>query len=76
MPLDEIPYVDFPELKFDEHESTQMPFRYVKGDDGKPIMPEVGQDVAAGCRAIRMLTPQGMVDLIRADADKAIDDLF
>ncbi|KAL1887356.1 hypothetical protein Sste5346_010266 [Sporothrix stenoceras] len=56
--LDDIPYLDFPELKFNEHESTQMPFRYVKGDDGKPIMPE------------------GMVDLIRKDSDKAIDDLF
>ncbi|KAK5987102.1 Protein arginine N-methyltransferase SFM1 [Cladobotryum mycophilum] len=56
--LDQVPYVDFPELKFNEHESTQMPFRYVKTEDGKPIM------------------PQGMVDLIQKDADKAVDDLF
>ncbi|KAL2019724.1 hypothetical protein VTK56DRAFT_9261 [Thermocarpiscus australiensis] len=56
--LQEIPYLDYPELKFNEHESTQMPFRYVKGEDGKAIMPE------------------GMVDLIRKDSDKAIDDLF
>ncbi|KAI1389522.1 DUF431-domain-containing protein [Hypoxylon trugodes] len=56
--LNKIPYLDFPELKFNEHESTQMPFRYVKGDDEKPIMPE------------------GMVDLIKKDADKSIDDLF
>ena len=41
MPLQDIPYLDFPELQFDEHESTQMPFRYVKGDDGKPAMPKV-----------------------------------
>jgi ribosome biogenesis SPOUT family RNA methylase Rps3 len=40
-PLKEIPYLDHPELNFNEHESTQMPFRYVKGEDGKPIMPEV-----------------------------------
>lgn len=39
--LNKIPYLDFPELKFNDHESTEMPFRYVKGDDGKPIMPEV-----------------------------------
>ncbi|KAL1879888.1 hypothetical protein VTK73DRAFT_6700 [Phialemonium thermophilum] len=58
IPLERIPYLDFPELNFDEHESTQMPFRYVKGADGKPIMPE------------------GMVELIKKDADKAIDDLF
>ncbi|EMR66302.1 putative duf431 domain-containing protein [Eutypa lata UCREL1] len=56
--LTTVPYLDFPELKFNEHESTQMPFRYVKGSDRKPIMPE------------------GMVDLIKKDADKSIDDLF
>ncbi|KAI0399823.1 DUF431-domain-containing protein [Xylaria palmicola] len=38
--LNMIPYLDHPELKINEHESTEMPFRYVKGDDGKPIMPE------------------------------------
>ena len=40
-PVDKIPYVDHPELKFSEHESTQMPFRYVTDKEGKPIMPEV-----------------------------------
>jgi len=40
IPLDSIPYVDHPELKINKHESTEMPFRYVKGHDGKPIMPE------------------------------------
>lgn len=39
--MDKIAYLDHPELKFNEHESTQMPFRYVAGEDGKPIMPEV-----------------------------------
>lgn len=41
VPLDKISYDDFPELKFNNKESTEMPFRYVKGSDGKPIMPEV-----------------------------------
>ncbi len=40
-PLNEVPSVDFPELKFNEHESTQMPFRYVTDRDGNPIMPKV-----------------------------------
>ncbi|KAL8392535.1 hypothetical protein RB595_002649 [Gaeumannomyces hyphopodioides] len=40
LPLEDIPYLDFPELKFNEHESTEMPFRYVEGDDGKPLMPK------------------------------------
>ncbi|KAK4922716.1 hypothetical protein LTR66_016584 [Elasticomyces elasticus] len=54
--LDDVPYVDFPELKLDEHESTEMPFRYVVDKQGKPIMPE------------------GMLDLIKADADKGFDE--
>ncbi|KAM7196540.1 hypothetical protein V8F20_007014 [Naviculisporaceae sp. PSN 640] len=41
VPLAEIPYVDFPELKFNDHEATEMPFRYVTDESGKPIMPEV-----------------------------------
>lgn len=36
-----IPYLDHPELKINEHESTEMPFRYVKGSDEEPVMPEV-----------------------------------
>ncbi|KAF7505474.1 hypothetical protein GJ744_000721 [Endocarpon pusillum] len=56
--LEEIPYVDFPELKLDEHESTEMPFRYVKGEDGGPVMPD------------------GMIELIRKDADKGFDDFL
>ncbi|KAG6016920.1 hypothetical protein E4U43_002730 [Claviceps pusilla] len=40
IPLENVPHVDFPELKFNEHESTQMPFRYVTDQEGKPMMPE------------------------------------
>ncbi|KAF1921703.1 SAM-dependent RNA methyltransferase [Ampelomyces quisqualis] len=40
IPVDKIPFVDHPELKINKNESTQMPFRYVKGHDGSPIMPE------------------------------------
>ena len=39
--LKDIPYIDFPEIKIDEHESTEMPFRYVKDEKGTPIMPLV-----------------------------------
>lgn len=41
VPLQDIPYVDHPELRIDEHESTEMPFRYVKDESGLPVMPEV-----------------------------------
>ena len=30
--------MDHPDIKFNEHESTQMPFRYVTDKDGKPIV--------------------------------------
>ncbi|KAL8635063.1 MAG: hypothetical protein Q9228_007409 [Teloschistes exilis] len=39
-PLNQIQYVDHPEIRIDEHESTQMPFRYAKDNQGKPVMPE------------------------------------
>ncbi|KNG80224.1 hypothetical protein ANOM_011302 [Aspergillus nomiae NRRL 13137] len=58
VPLEKIQYIDHPEILISEHERTEMPFRYVKGDDGQPIM------------------PQGMVDLIKKDADQGIDNLF
>lgn len=41
VPLDKIPYIDYPELRINKNESTEMPFRYVKGKDGVLIMPEV-----------------------------------
>lgn len=41
--LSDIEYVDYPELKFNKHESTEMPFRYVVEPGTKnPIMPKVG----------------------------------
>ncbi|GHJ86565.1 hypothetical protein NliqN6_2967 [Naganishia liquefaciens] len=39
IPLDEISYVDHPTIRFNDKESVEMPFRYVKGPDGEPILP-------------------------------------
>jgi ribosome biogenesis SPOUT family RNA methylase Rps3 len=39
--LQQIPYIDFPELYINKHEHVEMPFRYVKGNNGQPIMPDV-----------------------------------
>ncbi|KAI9801373.1 MAG: hypothetical protein M1825_003352 [Sarcosagium campestre] len=58
VPLDEIDFVDDPEIKIDEHESSEMPFRYIRGPDGQPVMPE------------------GMIELIKKDSEKSVDDLF
>ncbi|OBW66508.1 MAG: Cutinase [Aureobasidium pullulans] len=38
--LENIKYVDHPTIKVDEHESIEMPFRYVLDKDNKPIFPE------------------------------------
>lgn len=40
--IEDIDFIDFPELKFSKNESTEMPFRYVRDSQtGEPIMPEV-----------------------------------
>ena len=52
-----------------------MPFRYVKGADGMPVMPKVRRPESRGA-PYTDIAIQGMVDLIKKDADKAIDDLF
>lgn len=38
--LEDVPFVDDPEIKVDKYETTQMPFRYVKNEKGEPIIPE------------------------------------
>jgi len=45
-PLDKIQYLDYPELRINKNESTEMPFRYVKDKNGESIMPKVSQDIA------------------------------
>ena len=75
--MDKIPYVDHPELKINKNESTEMPFRYVKGSDGKPIMPDVSLLLYKMSIQLKADTfCQGMVELIKKDADKSVNDLF
>ncbi|KAI9832365.1 MAG: hypothetical protein M1838_005644, partial [Thelocarpon superellum] len=40
VPLTRIPYLDDPEIQLDEHERTEMPFRYVRDESGRPVMPQ------------------------------------
>ncbi|KAI2924721.1 hypothetical protein CBS147320_6584 [Aspergillus niger] len=58
VPLEQIPYIDYPEILINEHERTEMPFRYVKGDDGEPIMPKGMVDL------IKKDADQGIDDLV------------
>ncbi|GKZ18866.1 hypothetical protein AbraIFM66951_001824 [Aspergillus brasiliensis] len=58
VPLEQIPYIDYPEILINKHERTEMPFRYVKGDDGEPIMPKGMVDL------IKKDADQGIDDLV------------
>lgn len=54
----EINFIDYPEIKYNQYESTEMPFRYVTNSANEPILPE------------------GMLELIKHDAEQSIDDLL
>lgn len=38
-PFEEIKFIDYPEIRFNKHEATEMPFRYVLDDKEIPIFP-------------------------------------
>ncbi|KAK7442025.1 hypothetical protein VKT23_016302 [Stygiomarasmius scandens] len=38
VPLDKIPYTDFPTITFNPKESVEMPFRYIV-ENGQPLLP-------------------------------------
>ncbi|KAI6163581.1 DUF431-domain-containing protein [Pisolithus thermaeus] len=44
VPLDEIPYVDFPTIRFNARESVEMPFRYIR-EGGDPLLPPGMRDL-------------------------------
>lgn len=44
VPLDEIPYVDFPTIRFNARESVEMPFRYIR-EGSKPVLPPGMRDL-------------------------------
>ncbi|GMM36561.1 protein-arginine N-methyltransferase [Saccharomycopsis crataegensis] len=38
--FEDIKFLDYPEIRFSKYEATEMPFRYVIGEDGNPILPQ------------------------------------
>lgn len=44
VPLNEIPYVDFPTIRFNARESVEMPFRYIR-EEGEPVLPPGMRDL-------------------------------
>ncbi|PWI75304.1 hypothetical protein PCL_05962 [Purpureocillium lilacinum] len=73
IPLDKVPHVDFPELKFNEHESTEMPFRYVVDESGNPIMPPI---VLSNTHTICLDVSSDAVDYVLMKARQAEDKAF
>ncbi|KAI8998167.1 SAM-dependent RNA methyltransferase [Gaertneriomyces semiglobifer] len=45
IPLNDLPYTDHPEIRFNKKECVQMPFRYLRNDDGEPKLPEGMRDL-------------------------------
>jgi ribosome biogenesis SPOUT family RNA methylase Rps3 len=42
IPIEHIKFIDDPDIAVNEGvEVTTMPFRYIKGDNGQPVMPRV-----------------------------------
>lgn len=37
--FEDIKFLDYPEIRFNKYESTEMPFRYVVDEEGTPILP-------------------------------------
>ncbi|KAK6198145.1 SAM-dependent RNA methyltransferase [Scheffersomyces amazonensis] len=56
--FEDIQFIDYPEIRYNKYESTEMPFRYIVDSAGEPILPE------------------GMLELIKHDAEQSIDDLL
>lgn len=38
--FEDIKFIDYPEIKYNRYESTEMPFRYVLDAEGAPILPK------------------------------------
>lgn len=38
--FEDITFIDYPEIRFNRYEATEMPFRYVMDKTGKPILPD------------------------------------
>ncbi|KAG0174806.1 hypothetical protein DFQ28_004457 [Apophysomyces sp. BC1034] len=67
IPLDEVPYIDHPEIRFSRHESVTMPFRYIA--ETKTITTKDGQQKTVK----KPLMPPGMLELIKKDNEMSLD---
>jgi hypothetical protein len=63
-------------LRVSKNETTELPFRYVKGEDGEPIMAKVRLRLFQRPSDRADVIEQGMVDLIKADSKRGVGDLL
>ncbi|KAG2225052.1 hypothetical protein INT45_003252 [Circinella minor] len=67
VPLDQVPYIDGPEVFFSKHESVNMPFRYIA--ETKEIITKSGEK-----KSIRKpIMPPGMLELLKKDSEQSLD---
>jgi ribosome biogenesis SPOUT family RNA methylase Rps3 len=38
--FEDVKFIDYPEFRFNKYEATEMPFRYVLNESGRPILPD------------------------------------
>lgn len=67
VPLDEVPYIDYPEIFFSRHESVTMPFRYIA--ETKTITTKDGEQKTIK----KPLMPPGMLELLKKDNEMTLD---
>lgn len=67
VPLNEVPYIDYPEIFFSRHESVTMPFRYIAEE--KTITTKEGEQKTIK----KPLMPPGMFELIKKDNEMTLD---
>lgn len=67
VPLNEIPYIDYPEIFFSRHESVTMPFRYIA--ETKTITTKEGEQKTIK----KPLMPPGMLELLKKDNEMTLD---
>ncbi|KAF8975202.1 hypothetical protein BGZ46_009355 [Entomortierella lignicola] len=83
VPLDQIPFVDHPEIKLRKKETVTMPFRYIalppkespSTEDGSSVGEASGAKKTKKAKKPEPLLPPGMIELLIKDNDTALDIL-
>lgn len=76
VPLDQIPFIDHPEIKLRKKETVTMPFRYIAlPSKAATSTSEDGSETKKTKKAKKPepLLPPGMIELLIKDNDEAID---